>query len=89
MIKKYEILTLLCLLAILQRSGTGISPEFPEKIPHIVVATVQADLCDWKVAVFQKVLCLADTVFIEIFYGREPQGFSEKTAKILFIQSHQ
>lgn len=68
MIKNYEILTLLCLLAILQRSGIGISPEFPEKIPHIVVATVQADLCDWKVAVFQKVLSLADTVFIEIFY---------------------
>lgn len=89
MMKNYEILTSLSSLAILQRSGIGISPEFPEKIPHIVVAAIQADFRDGKVAVFQKAHCLADTVFIEIFYWRKFQSFPEKTTEILFIQSYQ
>ena len=58
-------------------------PKFSEKIPHIVIATVQAYLGDWKArCLLISVLSLADAVFIEIFYWEIcPIAFLKKRQK--------
>lgn len=52
------------MFAVLQRCGLGVSAEFPEKIPHIVITAFQADFCDWKAGVCKQPHGLADPVFI-------------------------
>lgn len=73
------------LYAVLERRGILKLAEFPDKISEIVEAAFQADFRDGKICFFQETDCVLDAVFIYIFHWRTPDGFFEKTAKILFI----
>ena len=75
----------LAAFSVLQRRSTCVSAEFPEKISHVIISAVQADLRNRKRAVLQKPHCLPNPVLIQIFHWRQPDGFFEKTAEVLWI----
>ena len=79
----------LAAFSVLQRRSTCVSAEFPEKISHVIISAVQADLRNRKRAVLQKPHCLPNPVLIQIFHWRQPDGFFEKTAEVLLVKPDQ